>query len=134
MFGPAVNLIFALLVTLAVGFWLYRKVRRQDRLIAAAFLLAVALSSFFGFRLVDRALYWANPAHHGMAPEPWMSPGLIEHSWHLPPQSLAPVIGIAPDQARRRSLTEIADMMGEPVDRLIARIRAVLPETPGPQP
>lgn len=131
MFGPVINLIFAVALTLAVGMWMRKHLHRRDWPIGAVFLVAVALSGYFGFRLVDRALYWANPAHHAMTPEPWMSPRMIERSWDLPPRSLVGVIGMQPEQTKGLSLADIARRNGEPVEVLIARITKALPaETP----
>lgn len=134
MFGPLINLIFTAMVTVGVGLWLARRVQRRDWPIAAGLLLAVALTVYFGFRLVDRSLYWANPDHYAMTPQPWMSPGMIERSWQLPPRSLAPVIGIDPGQGKGKSLDDIARQRGEPVEALIARIQAALPDAGAPAP
>lgn len=140
MFGPEINLIFAALLTLGVGWWLRGRVRRHDWPLAAAFLLAVALTGFFGFRMVDRALYWTNPAHAQQMPEGWMTIRYLARSWHLPPDELAGTIGLGKAETRGRRLSEIAQQQGIPLAALIARLNARLaaetprktPPPPGP--
>ncbi|AUH34693.1 hypothetical protein [Paracoccus tegillarcae] len=140
MLGPTANVIFAVLLTAAVGIWLRRHLHRRDWPIAAAFLVAVALTGFFGFRLVDRALYWTNPAHQHQAPQPWMTVGFLARSWHLPPPELAQAIGITDGSMRGLRLSEIAEVQGIPIEALIdtlndrlaqERTRADGPDEPG---
>lgn len=138
MFGPLANLIFAAALAVLGGFALRGRVRRADRPVAAAFLLALALAGFFGFRLVDRALFWMAPSHQRMTPAPWMTLGFIERSWRLPPRSLRDVV-LAPDEAgpRGRTLERIAKDRGVPVAQVIAEVtaavqRAAPAAAPGP--
>lgn len=126
-----VLIVLLLTAVLSLWLWLRPRLRPRDRLTGLGFLLAVAVVIFFAVRLIGSAVYWADPAHHAMPPAPWMSPGFIERSWHLPPKSLAPVVGAAPEATRGRNLTEIARMRNEPVAALIARISAALPDAPG---
>lgn len=120
MLGPTANLIFAIMLTVAVGLWLRPHVYRRDWPIAAAFLVAVALTGYFGFRLVDRALYWTDPAHQHQAPEPWMTVGYLARSWQMPPHMLAGAIGIGDGSMRGLRLSEIAEAQGIAVEDLIA--------------
>lgn len=131
MIAKPVLIALLLAAALILWLWLRPRLRPRDRLVGLGFLLAVAVVIFFAVRLIGSALYWADPAHQAMPPAPWMSPGLIERSWQLPPLSLAPVIGAPPEDTRGRNLTEIARMRGEPVEALIARITAALPAAPG---
>lgn len=127
------KLILILLLLAALGLWalLRRRLPPHDRLIALGFLLALVAVLFFSVRLVGSVIYWSDPTHQAMTPEPWMSPGFLERSWDLPPESLASVIGIDPAETRGRSLAEIARDQGETVEELIARIEASLPTPPG---
>ena len=97
----------------------------EQRLVLIAFALAVGLTAFFGGRMVVRALYWSNPAHHRQMPEPWMTPGYLARSWHLPNGALDAVLG--PRDGGRRSLEEIARDRGIPVAQLLDDVAAVLP-------
>lgn len=100
----------------------------EQRLVVIAFALAVALTAFFGGRMVVRAVYWSSPAHHRQMPEPWMTPGYIARSWHLPNGALDAVLG--PRDGGRRSLEEIARDRGIPVAQLLDELAAVLPTLP----
>lgn len=101
----------------------------EQRLVVIAFALAVALTAFFGGRMVMRAVYWSVPEHHRQMPEPWMTPGYLARSWHLPNGALDPVLGVTP-HGSRRSLEEIARDRGIPVTRLLDDVAAVLPTLP----
>ena len=121
------GLILAAALTGAAALLLRGRVRRADRPVAAAFLVALALAGFFGFRAVDRAVFWMDTDHHRMPPEPWMTLGFIERSWDLPPRSLRDVVLPAGDDGpRHRPLARIARDRGVPVEQVIADISAVL--------
>lgn len=107
---------------------------QRPRLVALAFLLALALCLFFLARLIGFALFWANPDHRNMPAEGWMTPGFVERSWDLPPQSLAPVIGSGPQRFRHQSLDDIARALGQPTPALLDRVNRALPQLRcGPQ-
>lgn len=82
--------------------------------------------------MVARALYWADPAHHRQIPEPWMTPGYIARSWHLPPETVDAAIGVTDSRTLfdkgPPTLERIAAQEGVPVGDLIGRLEAVLPE------
>lgn len=102
----------------------------EQRAVLVAFVLALGLTGFFGGRIVVRAVYWANPEHHRQDPEPWMTPAYIARSWHLPNAAVEAIVGFDPaqyDSKRRPSLARIARGRGEPVEALIADLRAALP-------
>ncbi|WBU54687.1 hypothetical protein [Paracoccus sp. SCSIO 75233] len=122
MFGPTANLIFAVLLTAVTGLWLSRRLSKRDWPLGAAFLLAVALSGFFGFRLVDRALYWADPDHLHQEPAPWMTVGYLARSWKMPPQELGRTLDLEPEDIRGNRLSDIAEETGIPVAELIDRL------------
>lgn len=126
-------LLLILLLCVAFGLWLIvrRRLARRDRIIGLIFVLSGAVALFFAVKLVGALIFWSDPVLHPVTPEAWMSPRYIEHSWNLPPRTLAPLIGVAPEEIGRRSLAEIARLQDEPVADLIARIEASLPPHPG---
>jgi acyl dehydratase len=50
---------------------------KQRPLLVSAFVLACALTLFFGGRLVVQTIYWANPAHHNQQVQGWMTVGSV---------------------------------------------------------
>ena len=86
---------------------------------AAAALLAVV----FALRLVVS----------GLRPPPdpplqgWMTPRLVAHGWHLPPDLLADALDLPRDgTGRRDTLDDLARARGVPVDALIGQIEAAI--------
>lgn len=109
-----------------------RRLWREQRLVFIVFLIATGLALFFAGRGISRALYWADPAHQRQAPEAWMTPGYIAHSWHIRIEEVDAALGIenGPQLVgqRRPTLDAIAQALDVPVDDLIGRLDAVLPE------
>ena len=75
--------------------------RWTRRLIAAGFGVALVLTLYFGARVAIGAFYWSDPAHRNQAPEGWMTPGYIAHSWGLDPQELSRALNLKPSRAMR---------------------------------
>ena len=104
---------------------------RDQRAVLIAFVLALGLTLFFGGRMVLRAIYWADPEHRQQAPEPWMTPGYLARSWHLPIAEVDAILGISNGRAltapERPPLEAIARAQGLPVQGLIARLTTELP-------
>ncbi|WP_137701981.1 hypothetical protein [Marimonas lutisalis] len=100
----------------------------HHRLVFIAFLGACLVTLGFLVRLTVFTLYWADPSHSDLAPEPWMTPGYIAHSWGLPPEDLARALGVTPGS--RPTLQEIARERGVPVEAIINEIKALLPARP----
>lgn len=111
-----------------------RRLWAEQRLALVAFLIALSLAGFFGGRMISRALFWSDPAHHQQAPEAWMTPGYIARSWHVDVQAVDAILGI--EDARklvdddRPTLEAIAEKLDVPVGDLIAKLDAGLPHTP----
>lgn len=99
---------------------------RRAPVALVGFALALALSLFFGWRMVDRAIYWSDPAHIHQTPEPWMTLGYIGQSWHVDPHDLAVALALDPEARRGRRLSEIAADQGVPVEVVIDRLSARL--------
>jgi hypothetical protein len=115
-----------------------RRLWGEQRLALVAFLLALSLAGFFGGRMVTRALYWADPAHHRQTPEGWMTPGYIARSWHLEPAQVDAILGVDDSRAlaggARPTLATLAKALDVPLSDLIARLDAVLPKAAGAAP
>lgn len=95
----------------------------RHRLLSLAFLAALALTLAFAVRgVLMMPLFGAPPPDPPI--EGWMTPRLVAHGWHLPPEVLAGALGIEPGSGRRRTLEQIARDQGVSVADLAARIAA----------
>ncbi|MFY0633214.1 MAG: hypothetical protein JXQ91_05345 [Vannielia sp.] len=99
---------------------------RRHPILTAAFALALAATLFFGFRTVQRTLYWMDPAHQAQALEPWMTPRYIAHSWLVDGRELARHLGVPPDPKERPTLETIAQKRGVPLAQVISEAEAFL--------
>ncbi|KFE34635.1 hypothetical protein [Thioclava atlantica] len=103
----------------------------HHRVAAIGFALALLLALFFTGRLMNRAVYWSDPAHRDQMPEAWMTPRYLARSWDLPVETVTALL--APPDARdlvtegRPTLERIAKAKGRPVADLIADLAAALP-------
>lgn len=98
-------------------------------LFAAAALAALVLA----VRLTLFTAYWADPEHRRQHPEPWMTPGYVAHSWHLPPEEVFRAIGLPDRPGERVTLEEVAASRGVPVDQVMQELSVVL-STKAPRP
>ena len=99
-----------------------RRLWRDHRLLTAAFLLAVALTTFFAARLVASWIYWNDPAHRDAEIAPWMTPRYVAHSWRLPPEIVAETLDLDPPVGPPPTFGELAAERGVTVEDLAARI------------
>lgn len=108
----------------------FMSILRRHPVAFPAFLLALCLTVVFAVRLAVFTLYWADPDHRAQAPQPWMTPRYIAHSWDLDPKDVAQTIGMdAPiDELwkKRPTLTQIAKTRGVPVEIVINEINTLL--------
>lgn len=95
-------------------------------LLRAGFVIALALTVFFGVKTTLSALYWRAPQHNDQVIEGWMPIGYIGRSWGLPREVIAEALGLDLDQPRRISIAQIAEDRGIPVEILAAQIAAVI--------
>ncbi|MGH1465622.1 MAG: hypothetical protein ACRBBQ_09720 [Cognatishimia sp.] len=94
---------------------------------APGFLLALAVTAFFAIRMVLDVLYWSDPAHHNQAPEAWMTPRYIAHSWGIEPKDVRDAVGLGSDRPKARpTLNWIAAQRGVPVDQVLQEVQALL--------
>ena len=101
---------------------------RQRPFLVSAFVLAMALTLFFGGRLVVQAVYWSNPAHHNQEGQGWMTVGYIARSWQLKAPELNATAGLPAPKAKGhpQPLSEIARDRGVPVSQVIAEVEAAI--------
>ncbi len=94
--------------------------------LSIAFVLALALTVFFGVRMTRTAIYWADPRHTDQAIAGWMSPGYVAMSWSIPRDAMVEMIGQQPGNGRPQPLDRIAAERGRPLETLIAEIEAAI--------
>lgn len=96
---------------------------QRHRLLLMAFLAALALSLVFAVRGALFVPYFRHPP-----PDPpiegWMTPRLVAHGWHLPPDVLAAALGLELGAGKGRTLAQIAADQGITIAELAARIEA----------
>ncbi len=94
--------------------------------LTSAFLLACAVTLFFGGRFVAYSVYWAT--HREVPVAPWMTVGYVARSWGLDPRELDAAAGLPLPEVKGRPqpLSEIAADRGVPVAELIAEVEAAV--------
>jgi hypothetical protein len=97
----------------------------RRRWLKAGLVLAVALAALFLIRAVLVLSGWGpDPAR---PVEGWMTPRYLVRVYAIPPEALAPALGLLPTEAPRMSLEAIATRDGIPLPDLIARVEALRP-------
>lgn len=100
---------------------------RDAPYLTGAFLLAFAFTLFFGVKFIMGAIYWADPAHRDVPPAPWMTPGFVAHSWHLPPEVVSEALNVPRESKNGRlTLDQLAAQRGVPVETLIADLETAI--------
>jgi hypothetical protein len=94
--------------------------------LTSAFVLACAVTLFFGGRFVAYSVYWAT--HQEVPVEPWMTVGYVARSWGLDPRELDAAAGLPLPEVKGRPqpLSEIATDRGVPVAEIIAEVEAAV--------
>jgi len=111
----------------------------RKSVVAAAFLLSLAIGIFFVVRAVRPAIYWH---YHKDEPiESWMSVGYVAHSYHVPPHVLFLALGLPHKPPDKRPLSEIARAQNRSMDEIrtilldaIVHARPPYPPPPPPPP
>lgn len=100
---------------------------KKQPIVSSAFLLATAVTLYFGIKLVADMVYWADPAHRNQAPAEWMTPGYVSHSWKVDREDLRDFLDYRRDDIKGRpTLKRIAETKGMPVETLIAQLETYL--------
>ena len=101
---------------------------RNHKIALTGFVLATLVTLFFLFRLAVQTVYWSDPAHQDLTPQPWMTVGYVARSWGLDPHHIDAKAGFPPLHSAGHPLTldEIAARRGVPVEQVIAELQATI--------
>lgn len=87
--------------------------------------VALLLATLFLVRAILLLAGWGpDPAR---PVEGWMTPRYLVRVYAIPPETLAPVLGLTQGEAPRESLETLAARQGIPLPDLIARVEALRP-------
>lgn len=95
----------------------------------ATALLSISIILLLVFTLRLTMFFLRPPQPKDVTIEPWMTPGFVAHSWHIPPDVMAAVLQIDPGKGgRMQNLDHLAAERGIPVEELIQRIEDAISE------
>ncbi|MGR3322851.1 MAG: hypothetical protein ACU0DK_13065 [Pseudooceanicola sp.] len=106
---------------------IFRLVRLHP-IAATLFALASVLLLFFVLRTALFTLHWSEESRLRAAPEPWMTPRYVAHSWQIDPQEIAEAISMPEGMERRPTLEQIARARGVPVEVVLDELASFLAE------
>jgi hypothetical protein len=97
--------------------------RRQNLILALAFVLAIAATIFFGVRAGRKArhIHEKNEQIRG-----WMSVPFIAHARHIHEEPLFRAIGVTPNHHDHRPIRDIAHAEHVPVPQLIGELESAI--------
>ncbi len=90
------------------------------------FVLALALTLFFGTRMILGAIYWSDPRHSDQPIAGWMTPRYVALSWRVPPDVIIRALALERPEGRLPRLEEIAMDRGTDLATLAAQIEAAI--------
>lgn len=99
---------------------------QRNKLAVIVFSMACLVALFFAVRLAVFTVYWSDPERRDAVIEEWQSPGYIAMSWKVPRPVIAEALGLAEGEEPRRSLSDIAEERGVPVESLIGDLEAAI--------
>ena len=94
--------------------------------LASAFLIALALTLFFGIRAITGAIYWADPSHRDQEIAGWMTPRYVAMSWQVPPEVIVAALNLPRPEGRMPRLEDIAADRNTTVAALSAELQAAI--------
>lgn len=94
--------------------------------LTSGFLIALALTVFFGIRTVTGAMYWADPAHRDQEIAGWMTPRYVAMSWQVPPEVVISALALPRPEGRMPRIEDIAAERNTTVDAVSDRVRAAI--------
>jgi hypothetical protein len=103
-----------------------RHLWRRHPVTLLAFVLAVVLALFLGFRFTVHAVYWSR--HRDDALAGWMTIGYVAQSYRVDRDDLSLALGVEPGSGRRLTLDDLARQSGRPVSELEESLRAAIAE------
>ena len=109
---------------------------QTHKIALTGFVLAALVTGFFLVRLMVQSVYWSDPKHHDLTPQPWMTVGYVGRSWGLDPRRIDAEAGFPPPHSAGHPLTleEIAARRGVPVEQVIAELQATIAGLRAPRP
>lgn len=102
-----------------------RLVKRHP-IASAAFGVALAVTLWLLFRLIGFLIWYADPDHRRVTPQPWMTPNYVARSWLVDPDDLAEALGLDDDDGTRPTLRAIALRRDVPVQTILDEVEAFL--------
>jgi hypothetical protein len=90
----------------------------------AAFIGALAFTSFYSYRTYQRAVFWREHRDEPIAA--WMRIGFVANSYRVPVEELNKAVGVPPETRDRRPLSEIAASQGRAFEDLRAELQAAI--------
>ena len=110
----------------------YRQFWHVAPIATAVLTICIVLLLFFTIRL---GVFFLRPMPpKDVVIEPWMTPRLISHSWHVPPDVLGAVLQIQQKPDKPHNIDWYAENLGMPVETLIDEIEAAIAEFRANQP
>ncbi|PUB13596.1 hypothetical protein [Yoonia sediminilitoris] len=97
---------------------------RQHWQIVGVIALASAAALWFAISVLLDFIYFNDPKNQDIALKPWMTPRYIVMSYDLPPEVVAELLDLTPQQDRRVPMRDIAEKMGITLDELTEIVRA----------
>ncbi|MEM5472510.1 hypothetical protein WNZ14_12295 [Hoeflea sp. AS60] len=97
-----------------------KKLWRQNRWLALAFIIALTLALVFIIRASIFFAYWQSHADEPI--EGWMTVRYVARSYRVDPKIVHDAVGLPDSGPDRRPLIKIAREQGQPLDVLTARI------------
>lgn len=101
-----------------------RKLRWQQWLLLAVFLVALVVTGWLAVRGVRRAVYWHT--HRDEPVRAWMSVHYVARSYSVPPHVLYEAVKTQPVPRDRRPLREIAREQNRPVEAVINELQEAI--------
>jgi hypothetical protein len=104
-----------------------KRLWKQRPVVVGTFILATVLTLFFAGRLVTKAIYWSDPAHQNQEVQGWMTVGYVARSWGVDPSDIDAWTGLPrPEKGRPKTLADIAQDRGVPIEQIITEVEAAL--------
>ena len=94
----------------------FRSFKRWQWVVCAAFVLSIAFTAYYSYRIYKRAEFWRE--HRDQPIAEWMRVGFVANSYKVPLPELNKAIGLPPETRDRRPLGKIAEDQGRPFDQL----------------
>ncbi|GAA3873650.1 hypothetical protein [Celeribacter arenosi] len=104
-----------------------RRFWRAAPIATVVLVLSIAMAGFFTVRSLAFWFYWHGAESRQQPIEPWMTPGYIAHSWHVPPEIVLEAVGAPmPPPKGPMNLIDIAHLRDVPVETLVEAARVAV--------